>query len=379
MVSAPANLLGQTRNDLIGYFEDKGLKPYRATQLMLWVYHKLQTDFGAMTNIAKTVREDLASHFSIDLPGIQTVKESVDGTVKWIMQAQSGDLFETVLIPDGKRQTLCISSQIGCILDCTFCATGKQGFNGNLSTGEIVGQVVQASLWLQANRPEDRISNIVFMGMGEPLLNFDASMTATEIFLDDLGFGLSRRRVTISTAGVVPAILDMCGRTKIALAVSLHAPNDDIRTELVPLNRKYPIDVLLDACRAYLDSQGVKSSITFEYSLIAGVNDSDSIARDLAKLLRGIRCKVNLIPFNPFPGSTYERPSDERIAAFHKQVNDHGVMAMCRTTRGDDIAAACGQLVGRVQDRTRRAARYQSGSSSIFVPVMEMSETFLQN
>lgn len=378
-MSAPANLLGQTRNDLIRYFEGKGLKPYRATQLMLWVYHKLQTDFGAMTNIAKTVREDLASHFLIDLPAIQTVKESVDGTVKWIMQAQSGDLFETVLIPDGKRQTLCISSQIGCILDCTFCATGKQGFNGNLSTGEIVGQVVQASLWLQTNRPEDRISNIVFMGMGEPLLNFDASMAATEIFLDDLGFGLSRRRVTISTAGVVPAILDMCGRTKIALAVSLHAPNDDIRTELVPLNRKYPIDVLLDACRAYLDSQGVKSSITFEYSLIAGVNDSDSIARDLAKLLRGFRCKVNLIPFNPFPGSAYERPSDERIAAFHKQVNDHGVMAMCRTTRGDDIAAACGQLVGRVQDRTRRAARYQSGSSSIFVPVMEMSETFLQN
>ena len=346
---------------------------------MLWIYHNLCVDFDSMTNITKSLRQELASEFSLELPVVHTTRESIDGTVKWLMKSHQGDLFETVLIPDGKRQTLCISSQVGCMLDCTFCATGKQGFNGNLSTAEIVGQVVQASRWLMSNRPNDRISNIVFMGMGEPLLNFDATMKATSIFLDDYGFGLSRRRVTISTAGVVPAILEMCGQTSIALAVSLHAPNDEVRTELVPLNKRYPIRVLLDACNEYLRSQNVKALITFEYSLIEGVNDSIELAKDLAELLRDFRCKVNLIPFNPFPGSTYKRPSDERILAFHKTVNDNGVMAMCRTTRGDDIAAACGQLTGRVVDRTRRVERYQAGNNPIFIPVVKHDASTLQN
>lgn len=336
---------------------------------MLWLYHKLQIDIESMTNIAKAVRETIAEEFTTNLPEIHTTLESRDGTVKWIMRSFQGDLFEMVLIPDGKRQTLCISSQIGCMLDCTFCATGKQGFNGNLSAGEIVGQVVQASLWMRANRPNDRLSNIVFMGMGEPLLNFDSTMKAASVFLDDLGFGLSRRRVTISTAGVVPAIQKMCGQVNVALAVSLHAPNDEVRSELVPLNKRYPIAQLLEACKQYLISQNVKSLITFEYSLIEGVNDSIKLAKDLARLLRDFRCKVNLIPFNPFPGSSYKRPNDERIAAFHKTVNDNGVMAMCRTTRGDDIAAACGQLVGRVDDRTRRVERYRQGNDPNFVPV----------
>ena len=286
------------------------------------------------------------------------------------MRSKSGDDVETVLIPDGKRRTLCISTQVGCALDCTFCATGKQGFNGNLSTEDIVGQVVQASLWLAQNRPLDRISNVVFMGMGEPLLNFEATMGSVDIFTDDLGFGLSRRRVTISTAGVVPGILKMCGRTAVALAVSLHAPNDDVRSELVPINRKYPIADLLNACDAYLKSQGVKASITFEYSLIKDVNDSTDLARDLGRLLKNFRCKVNLIPFNPFPGTTYRRPSDQRIRKFQETLMSKGVLATQRITRGDDIAAACGQLVGSVSDRTRRRQRYEAGVSPLYDPAV---------
>lgn len=361
-------MLGLSRNDLVDYFEARGEKQFRATQVMLWLYHKLVTDFDSMTNIAASLRQVMADELAVDLPEVLTVLESEDGTVKWLMKARSGDTIETVLIPDGRRQTLCISSQVGCVLDCTFCATGKQGFNGNLDCGEIVGQVLQACLWLRQNRPDERLSNVVFMGMGEPLLNFDATFKAIDVLKDDFGFGLSRRRVTVSTAGVVPGIQRMCGLTTVALAVSLHAPNDDIRSELVPLNRKYPIDSLLDACRAYLASQDVKATITFEYTLIDKVNDTPNLALDLAKLLRDFRCKVNLIPFNPFPGSSYARPSESRIYAFHKKLMDNGVRAMRRTTRGADIDAACGQLVGRVNDRTRRAARYREGINPIFAP-----------
>lgn len=374
---ARENVLDQTRENLVDYFVAHGHKSFRATQLMQWIYHKLQLKFDAYSNMSAALRVELAERFEIRVPEILSVHESRDGTVKWLMQAFSGDHIETVLIPDRHRQTLCISSQLGCVLDCTFCATGKQGFNGNLSVGEIVGQAVQAALWLQEHRPDDRISNIVFMGMGEPLLNYDTAMKATQIFRDDLGFGLSRRRVTISTAGVVPAILDMCGRTTIALAVSLHAPNDEVRNELVPLNRKYPIASLLAACREYLSSQDVKAIITFEYALIRGVNDSPTLARELARLLRDFRCKVNLIPFNPFPGSGYRRPSESRIRAFQQILMDRGVMAMTRTTRGDDIDAACGQLVGRVADRTKRAERYRRGENPIFVPVETIPTTSL--
>ena len=373
------NVLDLSRIDLVKYFEARDLKSFRATQLMQWLYHKLVLDFEAMTNFGAKLRLDMAADLAIDLPDVMSVLVSRDGTVKWVMQTKSGDAIETVLIPDRHRQTLCISSQVGCMLDCTFCATGKQGFNGNLSTAEMVGQVVQACLWLREHRPNDRLTNVVFMGMGEPLLNFDATMKSTQIFRDDLGFGLSRRRVTISTAGVVPGIFKMCGTTTVALAVSLHAPNDDVRSELVPLNRKYPIAMLLDACRAYLKSQEVKAIITFEYSLIKDVNDYESLALDLARLLRDFRCKVNLIPFNPFPGSNYERPGESRIAKFHKTLMDNGVMAMCRATRGNDIAAACGQLVGSVADRTRRAERYRTGANSIFVPNTSIVNATLLN
>lgn len=363
------NVLGLSRSDLVDYFQARGEKQFRATQVMLWLYHKLVLDFSRMSNIAASLRQVMADELAIELPKVLNVLESQDGTVKWLMKARSGDTIETVLIPDGRRQTLCISSQVGCVLDCTFCATGKQGFNGNLDAGEIVGQVLQACLWLQEHRPVERLSNVVFMGMGEPLLNFDSTFKAIDVLKDDLGFGLSRRRVTVSTAGVVPGIERMCGLTTVALAVSLHAPNNEIRSELVPLNRKFPIDTVLEACRAYLASQDVKATITFEYTLINKVNDMPSLALDLAKLLRDFRCKVNLIPFNPFPGSTYERPSDSRIYAFHKKLMDNGVRAMRRTTRGADIDAACGQLVGRVNDRTRRAARYREGVNPIFTPV----------
>ena len=236
------NVLSFARSDLVDYFQARGEKQFRATQVMLWLYHKLVLDFNSMSNIAASLRQVMADELAIELPEVLTVLESEDGTVKWLMKARSGDTIETVLIPDGRRQTLCISSQVGCVLDCTFCATGKQGFNGNLDAGEIVGQVLQASLWLQEHRPAERLSNVVFMGMGEPLLNFDATFKAIDILKDDLGFGLSRRRVTVSTAGVVPGIERMCGLTTVALAVSLHAPNDEIRSELVPLNRKFPIE-----------------------------------------------------------------------------------------------------------------------------------------
>ncbi|MCY3859024.1 MAG: 23S rRNA (adenine(2503)-C(2))-methyltransferase RlmN [Gammaproteobacteria bacterium] len=373
------NVLGLSRDDLESYFETRGEKRFRATQLMLWLYHKLVVDFNSMTNIAAGLRQIMLDELAIELPEVLTVLESQDGTVKWLMKTQSGDTIETVLIPDGRRQTLCISSQVGCVLDCTFCATGKQGFNGNLSTGEIVGQVLQASLWMKEHRPSERLSNVVFMGMGEPLLNFDATFKAIDVLKDDLGFGLSRRRVTVSTAGVVPGIERMCGLTTVALAVSLHAPNDEIRSELVPLNRRYPIESLIDACRAYLTSQDVKATITFEYTLIENVNDTPSLALELAKLLKDFRCKVNLIPFNPFPGSTYRRPDDSRIYAFHKILMDNGIRAMRRTTRGADIDAACGQLVGRVSDRTRRAARYEDGMNSVYTPAQKIRASTVLN
>lgn len=372
-------MLGLSRDELENYFEAQGEKRFRATQLMLWLYHKRELNFDRMTNIAASLRQVMVDELEVELPPVLTVLESQDGTVKWLMKAQSGDIIETVLIPDGRRQTLCISSQVGCVLDCTFCATGKQGFNGNLGSAEIVGQVLQACLWMQENRPNERLSNVVFMGMGEPLLNFDATFKAIDVLKDDLGFGLSRRRVTVSTAGVVPGIERMCGLTTVALAVSLHAPNDEVRSELVPLNRKYPIESLLDACRAYLASQDVKATITFEYTLINNVNDTPSLAIDLAKLLRDFRCKVNLIPFNPFPGSCYERPSESRIYAFHKRLMDNGVRAMRRTTRGADIDAACGQLVGRVSDRTRRSERYRDGVNPIFTPAETISTSTVRN
>ena len=374
MAEAKTNLLGMPRSELESFFANLGEKPYRAEQVMRWIYRAKVTDLDAMTNISRSLRGHLKEIAEIRVPAIGTGTRSSDGVVKWLAYTDQGQAVETVLIPDAsagweeanpggppnRRNTLCISSQVGCSLDCSFCATGKQGFNGNLTRAEIVGQVWQASREL-AERGDDRgITNVVFMGMGEPLLNFQPVLDATDVLMDDLAFGISKRRVTISTAGVVPRIRDLASHTDVSLAVSLHAPRDELRDILVPLNRRYPIAELLDACRHYLRGLGERRSITMEYTLIEGVNDSVADARDLATLLTGLRAKVNLIPFNPFPDDRngYRRPSPERIAGFQSSLLNAGVATMLRTTRGDEIGAACGQLTGTVHDRTRRRTRY---------------------
>jgi 23S rRNA (adenine2503-C2)-methyltransferase len=360
------NLLGMTRTDLEAFFRDLGEKPYRATQAMKWIYRAGVTDFEAMTDMARPLRRRLAAIAEIRAPEFGPGHRAADGVVKWAATAGGDQTVETVLIPDvsangTKRNTLCISSQVGCVLDCSFCATGKQGFRANLSRAEIVGQAWQAARLLP---PGETITNVVFMGMGEPLMNFDAAMDAVDVFMDHLAFGISKRRVTVSTAGVVPRIYDMAQRTDVSLAISLHAPNDELRDALVPLNRKYPIGELLAACRYYLDTMGERRTITIEYTLIDGVNDRREDAEALLVLLAGMRAKVNLIPFNPFPVAngcppTYRRPSRNRVLYFQRQLLAGGLPVMLRTTRGDDIAAACGQLTGAFEDRTRRRARYR--------------------
>ena len=354
------NLLGLDRTALEGYFTDLGEKPYRAGILMRWVYKQGVTDFDAMTDFSRALRAHLGEHAELRPPEVTECRQSTDGTTKWSVRTDGGDLVETVLIPDGGRNTLCISSQAGCALDCAFCATGKQGFNGNLSPAEIAGQVWLAGRELAHRGDERGITNVVFMGMGEPLLNFDATTTVANLLTDDHAYGISKRRVTVSTAGVVPRIRELAERTDCALAVSLHAPDDALRSELVPLNRRYPLAELLDACQQYLFGVGEKRSVTMEYALIRGINDSLAHAQALAKLLRPIRCKVNLIPFNPFPDSGFERPDEETVRAFQTSLMNAGYTATLRTTRGSDIAAACGQLVGAVRDRTRRRARIEA-------------------
>ena len=374
---AKVNLLGMPRSELESFFVGLGEKPYRATQLMRWIYGAKVTDIEAMTNVSRSLRARLKEIAEIRAPSLSPGRRSSDGVVKWLAYTERDQAVETVLIPEdgrgrrgesgedgsgtpGGRNTLCISSQVGCSLDCSFCATGKQGFNGNLTRAEIVGQVWQADRELREGGDERGVTNVVFMGMGEPLLNFEPVLDATEVLMDDLGFGISKRRVTISTAGVVPRIHDMAARTDVSLAVSLHAARDELRDTLVPLNRKYPIAELLDACRHYLRGLGVRRNVTMEYTLIAGVNDRSADARELARLLTGLRAKVNLIPFNPFPDDRngYRRPSPARIANFQTRLLNAGIAAMLRTTRGDEINAACGQLTGTVHDRTRRRIRY---------------------
>ena len=352
------NMVGPTRQQLYEIVRCLDERPYRAQQIMKWIYHHGVSDFSSMTNLSKKLRDLLTQTASIRLPKAIKRVQSVDGTIKWVFQTDNGNAVETVLIPDKGRHTLCISSQIGCMLDCKFCATGKQGFNGNLDRSEIVGQVLLVQRYLYELGLK-RITNIVFMGMGEPLLNFDETISASELLQDDMAFGLSKRRVTISTAGVVPAIHDMCEKTEVALAISLHAPTDDVRDDLVPINRKYPIRELLEACQRYLSTLNGKRYITIEYTLIKGVNDSISQARELAKLLRVLRCKINLIPFNPFPASGFEKPELTQVNAFRTVLIDAGYATTLRTTRGIDIAAACGQLTGEVTDRTKRQKRYQ--------------------
>ena len=346
------NLLGLPRAELETFVADLGSKPFRARQLLNWVYKRGEGSIANMTDLAKDFRAQLAEVAEIRTPEIVTMQHSSDGTRKWKLSADSSQAFEMVFIPEKERGTLCISSQVGCLLDCSFCSTAQQGFNRNLTTAEIVGQVWLAKKELGFEAGGDRIvTNVVLMGMGEPLANFRNVVPAVRILMDDYGFDLSRRRVTLSTSGLVPQIYKLAEETNVALAVSLHAPDDELRSELVPINRKHPIKELLEACWHYIDEQNGRS-VTFEYVMLAGVNDSQAQARALAALLKGHPAKVNLIPFNPFPGTRYKRSSQETIHRFRDELIQRGVLATIRRTRGDDIDAACGQLAGRVIDRT---------------------------
>lgn len=351
------NLLGLSREGMQAFFADLGEKAFRASQVMQWIHQYGVYDFDEMTNISKTLRARLAEISEIRIPEVLVDQKSEDGTRKWLLQLDSGNSIETVFIPEENRGTLCISSQIGCALECSFCATGKQGFNRNLSTAEIISQLHVADHALGKTPGGDRIiTNVVMMGMGEPLLNFDNVVRALDIMMDDFAYGLSRRRVTVSTAGVVPALERLRDVSEVSLAVSLHAPDDELRNELVPLNRKYPIKELIEACRVYLGDDHRKH-ITWEYVMLKGVNDSELQAHALAKLLKNIPSKVNLIPFNPFENSGYERSSQEAIDRFRDILKQKGIVTITRRTRGDDIDAACGQLAGRVSDKTKRSQR----------------------
>jgi len=351
------NLLDFDEAGLRDFFESIGEKPFRAQQVLKWIFHQGETDISAMTDLGVALRLKLNEIAEIRLPEIIQEQRSTDGTVKWLIGFRGGNAVETVYIPEPKRGTLCVSSQVGCALNCTFCSTGAQGFARNLTCSEIIGQVWLAAQALGHERNgRRRITNIVMMGMGEPLLNFDAVVPAMSLMRNDLGFGFAAKRVTLSTAGLVPGIYRLRETLDVALAVSLHAPVDDLRTELVPLNRKYPIAELMQACRDYVSDKH-KRSVTFEYTLIDGVNDHPEHARKLVKLLRTVPSKLNLIPFNPFPGTRYRCSSPERIAEFKEIVMRGKLIATVRKTRGEDIDAACGQLVGKVQDRTRRSER----------------------
>ncbi len=361
VAESKVNLLGLSRSKMEAFLVGIGEKPFRAQQILKWLHHSGIDNFDAMTNIGKPLRARLQEVAEIRPPEIVSQQDSSDGTRKWAIRIDGGGLVETVLIPDGQRGTLCVSSQVGCSLDCSFCSTGKQGFQRDLTAAEIIGQVWLAIKSFDAFGAKDRaVTNVVMMGMGEPLLNFDNVVDAMSLMLDDFGYGISKRRVTLSTSGVVPALDKLGDVSQVSLAVSLHAPNDALRNELVPINRRYPIAELLAACQRYLAKQSdTHRVITIEYTLLAGINDSVEQARELAQLLRELPCKINLIPFNPFPNSGYERPSKAAIARFWEELTKAGYVATVRTTRGDDIDAACGQLVGQVADRTRRSERHR--------------------
>jgi 23S rRNA (adenine2503-C2)-methyltransferase len=356
------NLLGLARPELEAFVGTLGSKPFRARQLMQWMYGRGESRFEAMTDLARDFRALLATRAEIRPPEIVTAQRSADGTRKWLLRADATQAIEMVYIPEESRGTLCISSQVGCALDCSFCSTAQQGFNRNLTTAEIVGQVWLAERELERERervpvpgesPGQRaITNVVLMGMGEPLANFRNVVPALGIFTDDFGFDISRRRVTLSTSGLVPQIYKLAEEANVALAVSLHAPTDELRSTLVPINRRHPIAELLEACWHYIDEQNGRS-VTFEYVMLDGVNDQPEHARALVRLLKGRPAKLNLIPFNPFPGTHYRRSSPEAINRFRQVLLDRNIMTITRRTRGDDIAAACGQLAGQVTNRVR--------------------------
>ena len=373
-IQAKTNLFGLDREGLERFFaDDLGEKRFRAHQIMKWMYHRHATSFEEMTDLGKALRSKLEERSIIAPPNVLFEKPSTDGTHKWLLGMDGSNAIETVFIPDKGRGTLCVSSQVGCGLNCQFCSTATQGFNRNLSTAEIIGQVWVAAKHLGNVPHKDRkLTNVVMMGMGEPLLNFENVVSAMSIMRDDLGFGLANKRVTLSTAGLVPFIDQLGEASDVSLAVSLHAPNDELRTQLVPLNKKYPIHELMDACVRYAQRKK-RESVTFEYTMMAGVNDRPEHARQLVRLMRNFAnrvqyadaAKVNLIPFNPFPGTQFARSSEADIRAFQRILLDGQVLTMVRKTRGDDIDAACGQLKGQVAERTRRQAQHNARLATI--------------
>ncbi|GGB33330.1 dual-specificity RNA methyltransferase RlmN [Oceanisphaera marina] len=372
MSETKVNLLDLDRDGMRAFFNEMGEKPFRADQVMKWIYHFGCDDFEQMTNINKVLRAKLLQKAEIRAPEISVEKISADGTIKWAMQV-GGQEVETVYIPDGDRATLCVSSQVGCALDCKFCSTAQQGFNRNLKVSEIIGQVWRAASRVGFVRDSGRkpITNVVMMGMGEPLLNLNNVVPAMRLMLEDYGFGLSKRRVTLSTSGVVPALDKMGDMIDVALAVSLHAPNDKLRSEIMPINDKYNIATLLESVRNYISKSNANhGKVTIEYVLLDHVNDDMQHAHELAELLKDLPCKINLIPFNPFPGNDYEKPSNSRIDRFNKVLMQYGNTVTIRKTRGDDIDAACGQLVGDVIDRTKRTMKKRMQEQSISVTMV---------
>ncbi|MBA59127.1 MAG: 23S rRNA (adenine(2503)-C(2))-methyltransferase RlmN [Gammaproteobacteria bacterium] len=354
------NYLGFTEKDWIELLEECGAKRFHASQIMKWIHHRFIKDFSEMSDIGKEFRDYLVEKGTLLEPKVRAEFVSKDGTRKWLIQSFSGSLFELVYIPEQDRGTLCVSSQVGCVLDCDFCSTGKQGFSNNLTSAEIVGQIRIAIRKLSEIYPRRKrnVTNVVFMGMGEPLLNLDNILPALDLIRSDLGYGISKRKVTVSTAGIVPAIKSLAENADVSLAVSLHAPNDELRDQLMPVNKKYPLADLLEACREYAKKFSDKRPIFVEYTLLKGINDNFDNAKELCSILRDLPCKINLIPFNSFPGSAFKQPSSRRVREFQSILVEKGYSVTVRTTRGSDIQAACGQLVGRVSDRTNRQAKY---------------------
>jgi len=349
------NLLDFTSDKLKAFFLERGEKPFRATQLIKWIHQQGVSDFSQMTNVSKSLRADLTEIAEVKALEIAIDDVSKDGTRKWLFRLDDGNCIETVFIPEDGRGTLCVSSQVGCALDCTFCSTARQGFNRNLTVAEIIGQVWLAKKILQPDPETERvISNVVMMGMGEPLLNYKNVIDAMTLMLDDNAYGLSKRRVTLSTSGVVPALDRLRDDIEVSLAISLHAPNNALRDQLVPVNRKYPIEELLASCQRFMDGKAAREKITIEYVMLHGVNDFDENARELAILLKDVPVKVNLIPFNPFPETRYTRSSNNRIYKFRDILVNAGLTVITRKTRGEDIDAACGQLAGDINDKSRR-------------------------
>ena len=354
------NLMGMTQQDLEEFFSVIDEKSFRATQIMKWTHQQGVTDYEQMTNLSKSLRDWLNENAQMEMPEMVSEEISTDGTRKWLIRIDDKNAVETVYIPEGDRATLCVSSQVGCILDCTFCATGRQGFAGNLTSAQIIAQLWFAEHRLRQQLNKTRvISNVVFMGMGEPLANFDNVVKAIEIMMDDNAYGLGKRKVTVSTSGLVPKIDKLREAMDVSLAVSLHAPNDEIRNQLVPLNRRYPIAELIDACHRFLEDKNRKHSITIEYVMLDQVNDQPEHAKQLAKLLKTLPSKVNLIPFNAFPNSGYQRSTDQAIEVFREILQAAGITTITRRPRGEDIAAACGQLAGDIQDQTKRGRHYE--------------------